>query len=211
MSDDTTPMISVRENASIRAANIPNLKNTDGQDMELKPVMGLCRCGQSANKPYCDGSHKRADFDGSSTDNAAHQKVFSYIGTEIDVHYSKLLCSHAAECGRLAGAIFDTSQKPWIQPDKGTVAQIKEVVHACPSGALRYSVKGEKPRHLVADNAGISVQKDGPYWVQNIPLEGDGNGPDGTEKKYVLCRCGQSNNKPYCDGSHSENGWSDES
>ncbi len=25
-------------------------------------MIALCRCGQSANKPYCDGTHKRVDF-----------------------------------------------------------------------------------------------------------------------------------------------------
>jgi CDGSH-type Zn-finger protein len=210
MSDNDAPTITVRENGFIRAANIPNLKNTNGQNMEVKAVMGLCRCGQSANKPFCDGSHKRTGFDGSPADNSDQQKIYSYAGAEIDVHYSKLLCSHAAECGRLASAVFDPAQKPWIQPDNGSADLIKEVVQACPSGALRYSLKGEEPQHLTADQAGISIQKDGPYWVQNIPLEGGDSGPNGTDTKYVLCRCGQSKNKPFCDGTHRDIGWSDE-
>jgi CDGSH-type Zn-finger protein len=27
-----------------------------------KPAVALCRCGQSKNKPFCDGSHKTCNF-----------------------------------------------------------------------------------------------------------------------------------------------------
>ena len=27
-----------------------------------KPNIALCRCGQSSNKPFCDGTHKKQDF-----------------------------------------------------------------------------------------------------------------------------------------------------
>ena len=27
-----------------------------------KPAIALCRCGASANKPFCDGAHKNCDF-----------------------------------------------------------------------------------------------------------------------------------------------------
>ncbi|MHC4955217.1 MAG: CDGSH iron-sulfur domain-containing protein [Planctomycetota bacterium] len=32
-------------------------------DIEGKPSVALCRCGQSANKPFCDGAHKAAGFE----------------------------------------------------------------------------------------------------------------------------------------------------
>ncbi len=211
MSDETSPHIVVRENGFIRAENIPSLKNATGKEMDLRPVMAMCRCGQSSNKPFCDGSHKKTGFDGSTADNSEDQKVYSYAGADIEVHYSKHLCSHAAECGRLADAVFNTAQKPWIQPDNGTVEQIKAAVKACPSGALRYSEKGGEPQHIPTGTTGISIQKNGPYWVQNIPIEGRDTGPVGTKDKYVLCRCGLSRNKPYCDGTHRDANWSDES
>ncbi len=210
MADEEGPMISVRENGFLRVANAPRLTGSDGSEMERKPVMVLCRCGGSGNKPFCDGSHMRNGFDGAAQDNAARDRVYTYEGAEIDVHYDKLLCSHAAECGRRLGAVFDATQRPWIRPDEGTADSIRDVVRACPSGALRYSDKGAAAQHLLSDKAGITVQKDGPYQVNGIPLEDGEFSAHASREKYVLCRCGHSGNKPFCDGSHRDQGWSDE-
>ena len=38
------------------------LKNTDGTEKKTSKVTALCRCGASANKPYCDGSHVKINF-----------------------------------------------------------------------------------------------------------------------------------------------------
>ena len=45
------------------AQGIPNLKGSVGSDVKPeKPAFGLCRCGQSKNKPFCDNSHRNIDF-----------------------------------------------------------------------------------------------------------------------------------------------------
>ena len=40
------------------------LKDAAGQKFDLggREVISLCRCGQSAKKPFCDGSHRNAGF-----------------------------------------------------------------------------------------------------------------------------------------------------
>jgi CDGSH-type Zn-finger protein len=38
------------------------LLDAEGKVVEDKPAMFLCRCGHSANKPFCDASHKAAGF-----------------------------------------------------------------------------------------------------------------------------------------------------
>ena len=82
-----------------------------------------------------------------------------------------------------------------------------EVVKACPSGALRYSLPGEAPQQLQPETKGVVIEKDGPYRVCGIPLEGAPLATGANATKYVLCRCGASKNKPYCDGSHYDIGW----
>jgi CDGSH-type Zn-finger protein len=40
------------------------LKDSAGRTFDLsgRQSVALCRCGQSANKPFCDGSHKKIAF-----------------------------------------------------------------------------------------------------------------------------------------------------
>ncbi len=40
-----------------------------GEELQVEKFpIALCRCGLSATKPYCDGAHSKAGFDGSLAD-----------------------------------------------------------------------------------------------------------------------------------------------
>jgi uncharacterized Fe-S cluster protein YjdI len=38
--------------------------HSDGREETKTGTVALCRCGASANKPYCDGGHKKIGFEG---------------------------------------------------------------------------------------------------------------------------------------------------
>ncbi|MDK2939951.1 MAG: hypothetical protein PWQ51_2116, partial [Methanolobus sp.] len=68
-------------------------------------------------------------------------------------------------------------------------------------GALSYTINGELHKDY-SEEPEISIMKDGPYNVTGIELnDPDGSVPE-TQDHYSLCRCGNSKNKPFCDGSH---------
>ncbi len=182
---------------------------SDGQVAAPEAARYLCRCGLSKTKPYCDGSHKDAGFSSENT-GTPRDKLIAYEGAEVTVHYSPYLCSHAAECNKRLASVFNSKEKPWIQPDKGSVEAIWDVVRACPSGALQASVAGAGPQHRAGDAPKVAVEKNGPYRVEAVSLEGADFSQHATAQKYVLCRCGHSKNKPFCDGSHSGSGWTDD-
>ncbi len=207
------PTILERDDGPLVVKDVSSLKlqgdNQSGAQIETKEVMALCRCGASKTKPFCDGSHREIEFKSRGGKPAGLDRLLTYKGAQVSVSFNPLLCGHAAECGRLASKVFNTAQKPWIQPDNGTRAEVEAVVRACPSGALALVDEGA-PQHLVPDDrAQIEIEKNGPYWVSGIDLPTDPQGEGMTDKKYVLCRCGKSGNKPYCDGAHRDAKWDD--
>jgi CDGSH-type Zn-finger protein/uncharacterized Fe-S cluster protein YjdI len=205
MSDEVK--IEERENGPLVVSGISSLDGADGP-IEVKPVMALCRCGASKNKPFCDGSHNATGFESRGGTPAGRDRLITYAGANVSVNYNPLLCSHAAECGRLASHVFNPAQKPWIQPDNGTIAEVESVIAACPSGAL--SLANESgPEHRFADRSQIVVEKNGPYWVKDIPALTAARAEGAADEKFVLCRCGLSGNKPYCDGTHRDAKWRD--
>jgi len=204
-----TPKIEERENGPLMAQNVPVLRGADGA-IETKDVMALCRCGASKNKPFCDGSHNAAGFESRGGTPAGRNRLIAYEGEEITVTYNPMVCSHAAECGRLAAHVFNPAMKPWVQPDKGTKAEVESVIKACPSGALSLGALEDDVSHTVADDVEVYVQPHGPYWVKNISAPVPAKAERGSDRKYVLCRCGLSGNKPFCDGSHRDAKWRDD-
>lgn len=204
------PTIETRENGPLIVKNLDTFRMPDGSQAEEKPLYALCRCGASKTKPFCDGSHNNIGFDGEPSDVSHRDRIYAYEGTDTKVYFNKLLCSHAGECGKRARDIFNTKQKPWVQPDAGTLEQIKDVVAACPSGALRFS-QTDNPQAITNETVEISTEPNGPYHVRNIPIAADYWAEGQSEKKYVLCRCGLSKNKPFCDGTHYDEGWKDDS
>lgn len=203
------PKIEERENGPLVVSGVTAMAGTEGE-IPVKPVMALCRCGQSKNKPFCDGSHNAAGFESRGGTPAGRDRVIAYEGAQATVNYNPMLCSHAAECGRLASNIFNPANKPWVQPDNGTMAELEAVMAACPSGALSFATPAG-PEHRLADRAQIVVEKNGPYWVKDVPPPVPHQADGASQAKYVLCRCGLSGNKPFCDGSHRAAKWRDDS
>lgn len=207
------PTISPAPNGPLIVNDLPTLRDTEGAAIEAGEKMALCRCGLSAKKPFCDGSHKDGGFSSEPDTANIRNTPISYAGTvegtEVTVHYTPVLCSHAAECVKASQAIFDPTRKPWVIPEQGKMSDLLAAMSNCPSGALRLEVSKSDPQHMVNGDVDISVERNGPYRVKNVILDAEFNGAGASQTKYVLCRCGHSKNKPFCDGSHRDEGWTD--
>jgi len=57
--------ITVRNNGSLRIEGEIEIYDDAGNKYDLagRTIISLCRCGQSNNKPFCDGSHARCGFE----------------------------------------------------------------------------------------------------------------------------------------------------
>ena len=195
--------IEERENGPLVIKGATRMVGPDGGDIEVKEVMALCRCGGSSNKPFCDGTHNRNGFQSRGGEPAGRDRVMKFDGQWLTVLYNPRICSHAAECVAGAPDAFDPDRRPWIDADGEPAQTVRDVVRACPSGALRIADED----HAIPDRAPITVQENGPYWIMGGRLEADPPGEGAGADKFVLCRCGLSGNKPYCDGTHRDRGW----
>ena len=192
-----------------------NLQNFKGKPLSTTVGIALCRCGASKNKPFCDGMHnvigfssanRTLDENDDTKKTAIKDKRRDYPGKEITVHDNRKICSHAAECVNNLSSVFKLGSRPWINPDASKMNDIVDVVRRCPSGALSYSIDGVEYRDPEEQrNPIVTVLKNGPYHITGgIELIGENIqfGEGASKEHYTLCRCGASENKPFCDGAH---------
>jgi CDGSH-type Zn-finger protein/truncated hemoglobin YjbI len=183
-----------------------------GQSLPVRPQLALCRCGASDIKPLCDGSHAGIGFTGGKDPQRVPDRRDTYAGQQVTVYDNRGLCQHSGYCtGRLA-TVFRQGEEPFVTPSGGRMDEIIRAVRDCPSGALSYGIDEAEAREQAdwgnTRDPVIEITRDGPYRVTGgIPLT-DGQGQDeprnagGSREHYALCRCGHSQNKPFCSGMH---------
>lgn len=204
------PVIECKPNGPYLVRNLEDLRNSHGDRIASSPVTALCRCGGSAKKPFCDGTHQKNGFSDAKLVDGSADKLESYRGSKITIHDNRSICAHAGHCTEGLATVFKYQSEPWIDPDAGAIEQIIETIRSCPSGALSYSVDGVNGEDAQREPS-ITVTKDGPYAVVgSIPLLEQSWGQGAARERYTLCRCGGSKNKPFCDGTHWSIGFKDE-
>lgn len=168
--------------------------------LEVQRSYRLCRCGQSSEKPFCDNTHRRVGFDGTETApiEPSESRREAGVGTRIAVTDDQMLCTRAGFCGNRVEKVWTMLGRT---EDTRVRAQMMRMVEHCPSGRLVYELEdGPVEPDLPT---GIAVTKDGPYWVTGgVPVTMSDGRPLEVRHRVTLCRCGQSSNKPLCDGTH---------
>jgi len=203
--------ISCAHNGPYLVTNTERMLDWLGEEMTVQPQMALCRCGESALKPHCDGACARTSFQDKRDPKRVHDKRDTYDGVQLTVFDNRGICQHSGFCTDRLSAVFHT-EGVFVTPSGGRMDEIIRAVRDCPSGALSFAIDKVEARAQVDWDGTrpptIEVSKDGPYRIiGSIPLSDEKGEPvkraaGSSLEHYALCRCGHSLNKPFCSGMH---------
>jgi len=188
-------------------------KKTTQEDVQEE--YWLCRCGGSSNKPFCDGTHRKNNFDGTETagtNTYEERKVIHDGSTDIVIKRDYSICASSGFCGNR----FANIKKLAEDTGESTVrAQVMAMIEHCPSGSYTYALEDgvennevDLPKQVAAATEMTSEGPiQGPLWVTGyIEIERADGQPMEVRNRVTLCRCGKSKNKPLCDGTHRDLG-----
>jgi CDGSH-type Zn-finger protein len=177
-----------------------------GRALPQSEKYALCRCGNSKNAPFCDGSHVEAGFDGTELASRAdyEERADLQVGPSIDL-LDDHRCAFARFCHREKGDAWELTKKSNNEENRTEAVQ---AASDCPAGRLVAVDKSGKRIEPVYEPS-IEIIQDperevsaGIFVKGNIPLESAEGFTYEVRNRYVLCRCGESINKPFCDARH---------
>ena len=179
----------------------------EGEPVRHRDTYQLCRCGASETKPFCDGSHQRIGFDGAETACRDAYRVQATVldGPVLQLADAESLCAFGRFC--------DPNGQVWNQvertDDPAVRAMFIRQVNNCPAGRLVALDKasGRPIEHPLPVSIGLvedpGQQCSGPLWLRGgIPVVAADGFEYEVRNRVTLCRCGESKNKPFCDGAH---------
>lgn len=181
----------------------------EGKEFTSKDKVKLCRCGLSKSKPYCDGTHKQAqeygvDLRERATFDPELATAQEIKGPVVSLTDDEKLCAFARFC--------DNEKRIWNQVEDASTESVElsiQMAHHCPGGRLIVWDKNNKP--IEKDNLppvlglieDVANGCSGPIALWGgIPVKSVKERFYEVRNRQTLCRCGQSSNKPFCDGTH---------
>jgi CDGSH-type Zn-finger protein len=179
----------------------------EGRTLPQAETYALCRCGASDSSPFCDGSHMRAAFDGKETASreSYRQRVADVTkGSTIDL-LDDNRCAFARFCHTDRGDIWSLTER---DADSKNRAAAIQAASECPAGRLVMVDKDGNVLEEAFEPEIIIVQDPEKDSSAAIYVKGpiEIEAADGTRyevrNRVMLCRCGKSKNKPFCDASH---------
>ena len=186
----------------------------DGEPLPQRAVYSLCRCGKTKTPPFCDGSHVADHFDGTET---SCKTDYMSRAARIDGAGLDLLddgrCAFARFCHREDGDAWELAE------DSASEYHRSEAIIAaneCPAGRLT-AVEKDGTVHEPVYEPGIEILQDpeehvscGIFVKGGISIESADGSQYEVRNRVVLCRCGYSGNKPFCDSRHVSEGYRDD-
>jgi CDGSH-type Zn-finger protein len=180
---------------------------TQGRSFPVEAEYFLCRCGRSANKPFCDNSHLTAGFEGPETASRRplERQSEHLEGPDLTLSDAEGYCAFARFCdpGGKIWALIGQSDDPKVRN-----LVVREAAH-CPAGRLVLHEKstGKVVEPQLPPSIGLvedpSLKCSGPLWVRGgVRVESANGVPYEVRNRLTLCRCGASTNMPFCNGSH---------
>ena len=188
--------IQIIENGPIKVSGCSSLSYC-GDELTAENDVYLCRCGESENAPFCDGTHSRCGFTGENK-RSRQEDIITWEGETLRTFFNKNICMHVYYCQPLKAL-----RERELAGDTSAADEIKQVIAECPSGALSYEDKVNGSVSAFESKDAIEIVEGGEIRIQSEFQCGE---IDLAEKqasnRVTLCRCGLSNNKPFCDGRH---------
>lgn len=186
----------------------------DGRKLPQKDTYLLCRCGKTKTPPFCDGAHTKAEFDGTETacKTGYHARAARIIGPGLDL-LDDGRCAFARFCHRDSGDAWELAED-----SAGSFHHEEAIIAAneCPAGRLT-AVEKDGTEHEPTYSPAIEILQDpeehvsaGIFVKGGIPIESADGSVYEIRNRVVLCRCGMSGNKPFCDSRHVSEEFSDQ-
>lgn len=131
-----------------------------------------------------------------------------YKKEDLTVVWDAEKCIHSAICAKGLPSVFKPKDRPWIQTENASKEDIMNIVSKCPSGALTFYLGDKKDKNMSNETTKVQIKENGPLLVAGDLTITNADGSEEQKSRVTaFCRCGASENKPYCDGAHNAVGF----